>query len=221
VRRFWSGRRFWIIAWLAAPLLAAAPFAALLLATDGRRTTLDRADPRPVALVLGAGLRTDGRPGALLARRLDIAAQLYHRGTVDAVLVSGDNRRPGYNEPAAMRDHLLAAGVPGEKIVPDYAGLRTWDSCVRAREVFGVSSAIVVTQNFHLPRAVALCQTAGIDAQGVGDPSMQARRVATVYGYLRELPAAVKAVGDALLRPAPRYLGPAEPGVDEALHAPR
>jgi vancomycin permeability regulator SanA len=204
-----------------APLVIAAPFVALLLTTDDRRTTVDRAAPRPVALVLGAGLRTDGRPSMLLARRLDVAAQLYHRGAVDVVLVSGDNRRPGYNEPAAMRDYLVDAGVPATKIVADYAGLRTWDSCIRAREIFGVSSATVVTQGFHLPRAVALCQAAGIDAQGVGDASLQARRGGTVYGYLRELAAAFPAVADMVLRPAPRFLGPPEPGVTEALQAVR
>lgn len=221
MRRLWASRKIWVTAALAAPFLIAAPFIGLFLATDGRRTTVDRAEPRPVALVLGAGLRTDGRPSNLLARRLDVAARLYFDGTVDAVLVSGDNRRPEYNEPAAMRAYLIAAGVPAAKIVPDYAGLRTWDSCVRARQIFGVRSAIVVTQEFHLPRAVALCRAAGIDAQGVGDPSLHARRRVTMYGYLRELPAAVKAVADAVLRPSPRFLGPPESGVDDALRAPR
>ncbi|WP_308283128.1 SanA/YdcF family protein [Pseudonocardia nigra] len=206
---------------LLAPLLTATPFAWLAASTDGRRTTAERAEARPVALVLGAGLRRDGRPSLLLARRLDLAAQLYHRGSVDAVLVSGDNRTPDYDEPGAMRDYLLAAGVPPAKIATDPAGFRTWDSCIRAREVFGVRSAIVVTQRFHLPRAVALCRAAGIDAAGVGDPSLQARRTATVYGYLRELPAAFKAATDILVRPAPERRGPHEPGVTEAVLAPR
>ena len=106
--------------------------------------TVERAEARPVALVLGAGLRRDGRPTLLLARRLDIAADLYHRGTVDAVLVSGADE-----EPAAMRRYLLTAGVPDAKIVGDVAGFRTWDSCVRAHEVFGVRSASRSTSTCH------------------------------------------------------------------------
>jgi vancomycin permeability regulator SanA len=209
-------RKLWVLAVLLAPLLVATPLVWFAVSTDGRRTTADRADARPVALVLGAGLRRDGRPSLLLARRLDIAADLYHRGTVDAVLVSGAD-----DEPAAMRTHLLAAGVPDAKIVGDAAGIRTWDSCVRAPEVYGVRSAIVVTQEFHLPRAVALCTAAGIDATGVGDASLQARGIATVYGWLREIPAAVKALGDTLFRPAPQHLGDPTSTLADAVLAPR
>jgi vancomycin permeability regulator SanA len=209
-------RKLWVLAVLLAPLLVATPLVWFAVSTDSRRTTADRAEARPVALVLGAGLRRDGRPTLLLARRLDIAADLYRRGTVDAVLVSGAD-----DEPAAMRTHLLAAGVPGVKIVGDAAGIRTWDSCVRAHEVYGVRSAIVVTQEFHLPRAVALCAAAGIDATGVGDASLQARGIATVYGWLREIPAAVKALGDTLFRPAPRDLEPPTTTLADAVRAPR
>jgi vancomycin permeability regulator SanA len=209
-------RKLWVLAALLAPVLVATPLAWFAASTDGRRTTADRAEARPVALVLGAGLRRDGRPSLLLARRLDIAADLYHRGTVDAVLVSGADE-----EPAAMRTYLLAAGVPDAKIVGDAAGFRTWDSCVRARDVYGVRSAIVVTQEFHLPRAVVLCGAAGIDATGVGDASLRARRTATVYGWLREIPAAVKAVGDTLLRPAPQRVGEPTSTLADAVLAPR
>ncbi|TWF75948.1 vancomycin permeability regulator SanA [Pseudonocardia hierapolitana] len=209
-------RKLWVLLALLAPMLVATPLAWFAASTDGRRTTVDRADARPVAIVLGAGLRRDGRPSLLLARRLDIAADLYHRGTVDAVLVTGAD-----DEPAAMQRYLLAAGVPDAKIVGDAAGFRTWDSCVRAREVFGVRSAIVVTQRFHLPRAVVLCGAAGIDATGVGDASLEARGLATVYGWLREVPAAVKALGDTLLRPEPQRMGPPTSTLADALRAPR
>lgn len=209
-------RKLWVLAVALAPLLAATPFAWLTLSTDSRRTTAERAEPRPVALVLGAGLRRDGRPGLLLARRLEVAADLYHRGTVDAVLVSGAD-----DEPAAMRSYLLTVGVPAAKIVGDAAGFRTWDSCVRAYEVFGVRSVIVVTQEFHLPRAVALCRAVGIDATGVGDRSLQVRAVATVYGWLREVAAAYRAVGDTLLRPSPRRTGPPTTTLADAVLAPR
>ena len=206
----------WVLAVLLAPLLVATPLAWFAASTDSRRTTADRAEARPVALVLGAGLRKDGRPSLLLARRLDVAAYLYHRGTVDAVLVSGAD-----DEPAAMREYLLAAGVPDAKIVGDAAGFRTWDSCVRAHDVFGVRSAIVVTQEFHLPRAVVLCRAAGIDATGVGDASLQARGVATVYGWLREVPAAVKALGDTLFRRAPQLVDEPTSTLADAVLAPR
>jgi vancomycin permeability regulator SanA len=209
-------RKLLVLAALLAPVLVATPLAWFAASTDGRRTTADRAEARPVALVLGAGLRRDGRPTLLLARRLDIAADLYHRGTVDAVLVSGAD-----DEPVAMRAYLLAAGVPDAKIVGDAAGFRTWDSCVRAHEVFGVRSAIVVTQEFHLPRAIALCRAAGIDATGVGDASLQARGLATVYGWLREIPAAVKALGDTIFRPAPERAGEPTSTLADAVLAPR
>jgi vancomycin permeability regulator SanA len=209
-------RKLWVLVALLAPLLAATPLAWFAASTDGRRTTVDQAKARPVALVLGAGLRRDGYPSLLLARRLDIAADLYHRGTVDAVLVSGADQ-----EPTAMRRYLLAAGVPDAKIVGDAAGFRTWDSCVRAREVYGVRSAIVVTQEFHLPRAIVLCQAAGIDATGVGDASLPARRTATIYGWLREIPAAVKALGDVLLQRTPERVGEPTSTLADAVHAPR
>jgi vancomycin permeability regulator SanA len=209
-------RKLWVLVALLAPLLAAAPLAWFAASTDGRRTTVDQAKARPVALVLGAGLRRDGHPSLLLARRLDIAADLYHRGTVDAVLVSGADQ-----EPTAMRRYLLAAGVPNSKIVGDPAGFRTWDSCVRAREVYGVRSAIVVTQEFHLPRAIVLCQAAGIDAAGVGDASLPARRTATIYGWLREIPAAVKALGDVLLQRTPERVGEPTSTLADAVRAPR
>jgi vancomycin permeability regulator SanA len=211
----------WILALVLAPLLVAAPFTWLVLSTGGQRASAELAPARPVALVLGAGVRPDGRPTTLLARRLDIAADLYHRGRVEAVLVSGDNSVETYNETDAMRAYLVAAGVPERKIAGDYAGFSTWDSCARAGEVFGVRSATVITQEFHLPRAVALCRAAGIDAAGVGDSSLDVRRVATVYGYAREVPAAFKAVTDAVFRPDPRFLGPYESAVEEALATPR
>ncbi|WP_236700307.1 SanA/YdcF family protein [Allosalinactinospora lopnorensis] len=217
-----SRRRTWFTAGaLGLLLLIPVPFAWLTVSTEERRFSPGGVPERPVAIVLGAGLTEDGGPATLLSRRLDIAAELYHRNKVQAVLVTGDNSREGYNETDAMRSRLIAVGVPEEKVVGDYAGFSTWDSCARAREIFGVEAATVITQNFHLPRAVRLCQAAGIDTKGAGDASMRVRTVATVYGYARELPAAFKAAADAVLIPEPRFLGPREDGVDEALAAPR
>ncbi|WP_159942980.1 MULTISPECIES: vancomycin high temperature exclusion protein [unclassified Nocardiopsis] len=209
-------RRLFLLAVLAVAV-GCAPFVWVLSSTADHRHTAATVPERPVALVLGAGVRPDGQPSLLLARRLDTAAGLYFDGRVRAVLVTGDNSVEHYNETDTMRDYLVAAGVPPERIVGDYAGFSTWDSCARAREVFGVAEATVVTQDFHLPRAVRLCRAAGIDAVGVADSSLRERTFATVYGWLREVPAAVAALGTAVLRPDPTFLGEYETGVDDAL----
>jgi vancomycin permeability regulator SanA len=131
--------------------------------------------------------------------------------------VSGDNGRKGYDEPTAMRDYLTRHGVPAAKVVLDYAGFDTWDSCVRARRLFGVRRAIVVTQLFHLPRAVALCRAAGIETAGVGHDSASTAEATTDAGYLREVGASAKALSDLVRKPPPRFLGPPEPGLRRAL----
>ncbi|MFG3438576.1 vancomycin high temperature exclusion protein [Nonomuraea sp. NPDC047897] len=162
------------------------------------------------ALVLGAGL-SGGHPTPMLAARLDLAAELYRAGRVRALLLSGDNSRRDYDEPTAMRDYLLARGVPGEVMVLDYAGFDTWDSCVRARQVFGARRLTVVTPAFHLPRAVTLCRTAGLEAFGVGDDSTRQWAAATYVYAARELAATGKAFADSLLlRTAPVFPGPPE-----------
>jgi vancomycin permeability regulator SanA len=180
------------------------------------RTSPDDVPTLPVALVLGAGVTGD-RPSPLLARRLDLAAELFRRGKVRALLVSGDNSTKDYDEPTVMRAYLMAKGIPDRKIVRDYAGFDTWNSCIRAKRIFGVDAAIVVTQDFHLPRAVALCRAAGIVAWGVGDDSLAARPRPTLTAYAREPLATIKAVYSVVRKPPPRFLGPPEPGVRQAL----
>ena len=120
----------------------------------------------PVALVLGAQVYPDGNPSPFLAARLEIARQLLAAGKVRAILVSGDHMDWGYNEPGAMFQWLVDRGVPSRRIVLDHAGFDTYDSCARAREVFGVDQAIVVTQSYHIDRAVALCRRLGVEATG-------------------------------------------------------
>ncbi|WP_435150008.1 SanA/YdcF family protein [Micromonospora aurantiaca (nom. illeg.)] len=122
-------------------------------------------------------------------------------------------------EPEAMRRWLVDRGVPAEKTVLDHAGFDTYDSCVRAYRVFGVRRATVVTQSFHLPRAVALCRDAGIDTVGVGDDT--ARRYADQWriSSVREYGACVKAAADVLTGRDPVHLGRRETGVDDALRA--
>ncbi|GAB2843015.1 ElyC/SanA/YdcF family protein [Streptomyces deserti] len=201
---------------MAVCVLALLPATWLYVVTGDRlRTTADvpRTD---VAVVFGAGLWA-GEPSPYLAHRLDAAARLYREGRVEVVLVTGDNSRAEYDEPDAMRAYLTRHGVPDGRIVSDYAGFDTWDSCVRAKKIFGVDRAVLISQGFHIRRAVALCEAAGVASYGVG---VDARHDATwYYGGAREIFAAGKAAFDAVFRPDPRFLGPEEPGVERALEA--
>ena len=174
---------------------------------------------RPVAVVFGAGV-VGKTPTPFLARRLDVALDLYHRGKVSVILVTGDNSTPTYDEPDVMRDYLVTRGVPAARIVADYAGFDTWESCVRAKKIFGVTSATLVTQDFHMPRALTLCHAAGIDAVGVADTGEDAVAEAeAVHDRAREVAAGVKALGQALFQPSPRFLGRQETSVVDALKA--
>lgn len=219
MRSVWRKRRFWLAVAAGLVVLLLVPTVWMSVSTAGQRYSVDDAVDRPVTLVLGAGLEEDGSPSRFLAARLDIAAELHAAGKTQVVLVSGDNSVESYDETGAMRDYLVRAGVPEDRVVADHAGFSTWESCARARDVFGVDSAIVVTQRFHLPRAVRLCRAAGIDTVGVGDPSGQRRLPTTVYGYAREIPAAVKATASILVQPEPTFPGPEEDGVTEALES--
>jgi vancomycin permeability regulator SanA len=171
--------------------------------------------PAPVALVLGAQVYPSGTPSPFLAARLDLAHRLYRDGKVRVVLVSGDNMAPEYNEPDAMRDYLISAGMPPEAVIADYAGFDTYDSCARARRIFGVDQLVVVTQGYHLPRAVATCRALGVDATGVGDYTQQNTR-SWRRGSIRDQLACVKTVIDLLTGRDP-VLGQRETSVDDAL----
>jgi SanA protein len=120
-----------------------------------------------VAIIFGAGIRSDGTPTAMLRDRILTGADLYFSGRVEKLLMSGDNRFVNYNEPESMRQFALLAGVPDQAIVLDYAGRRTYDTCYRAKAIFGIKSAILVTQKFHLPRALFLCNMLGLKTVGV------------------------------------------------------
>ncbi|KNE79457.1 MULTISPECIES: SanA/YdcF family protein [Streptomyces] len=208
------GRRRFVRAAVLGCVLGLLPMTWMTAAGSGRVRTVADVPPAPVAVVFGAGLR-DGTPSPYLAHRLDAAAELYGAGTVRVVLVTGDNSTLDYDEPDAMRAYLTARGVPDDRIVSDYAGFDTWDSCVRAKKIFGVERAVLVTQGFHIRRALALCGAAGLDAYGVG---VAERRDVTWYaGGAREVLAAAKAALEAAVRPDPHFLGPREPGVREAL----
>lgn len=181
-----------------------------------RSYTVDAAPVRDVALVLGAGLNPDGTPSRYLAGRLDEAYQLYQDHKVKVILVSGDNRTENYSEPEAMRSYLKKRGIPARDVVADYAGLNTYDSCYRARNIFGVNSVTVVTQQYHLPRAISACRMAGIkDAIGVGNEQPHNSRTWR-QGWLRELPADIKLLWDTATGRKP-ILGQKENSVASAL----
>lgn len=171
----------------------------------------------PVALVLGAQVDPDGTPSPFLAARLELARRLFVAGKVRVLLVSGDHMNWNYDEPSAMRTWLINHGVPDQRIVRDYAGFDTYDSCARARRVFGVHQVTVVTQSYHLPRAVMLCRDLGLDANGVGDETVRQFRIPWLTNSSREYGACVKAVYDVLSGRDPIYLGRHETGVDDAL----
>ncbi len=119
------------------------------------------------AIVFGAGLYRDGSPTPVLRDRVKAASDLYFQGKVEKILMSGDNRFENYDEPTAMMDYAVELGVPAEDIVRDYAGRRTYDTCYRANAIFGLDKAILVTQEFHLPRALYICDQLGVESTGL------------------------------------------------------
>lgn len=167
----------------------------------------------PVALVLGAKVFPDGTPSPFLTARLDLAKRLYDAGRVDVIIVSGDKNAPEYDEPAAMWGYLVNAGVPESKLVIDAKGFDTFESCVRARQLFNVSRLIMVTQSYHLPRAVATCRSLGIDAMGVGDDSARQHPRSWRRGVVRDQLACLKTVIDLRTRRGP-VPEPATPAVE-------
>ncbi|MGW4227270.1 SanA/YdcF family protein [Streptomyces bauhiniae] len=208
------GRRRLVRGVVGACVLALLPSAWLYVSTADRLRTAADVPRTEVAVVFGAGL-WNGGPSPYLAHRLDAAAGLYRTGRIKAVLVTGDNSRQDYDEPSAMRTYLSRHGVPAERIVSDYAGFDTWDSCVRARRVFGVHRAVLISQTFHIRRAVALCEAAGVSSYGLG---VNDKHDATwYYGGTREVFAAGKAALDAAFHPSPEFLGPRERGIQRAL----
>ena len=165
-------------------------------------------------LVLGAGVYGDGEPTGILEGRLRTALELYRAGKVRWFLVSGDNRHATYNEPQAMRRWLVRQGIPPTRIVSDYAGLRTWDSLRRAQAVFGQRQVVIVTSDFHLPRALYLADQMGLQAWGVPARTDGRPWPSRVRFWSREYVARHLALWDAWFPPDAR-LGPREPTPDD------
>jgi len=181
---------------------AAAPFA-LRAWTHWRYDKLIYRQPqetpeRPVAVVFGALVWPDGRPSDMLADRVRAAVSLYQAGKVGKLLLSGDNRFLDYNEPQAMKEMALKLGVPEDDLVLDYAGRRTYDTCYRARHIFGLEQAVLVTQKFHLDRALFTCRNLGLDAVGFSADLQPYRQVQR--SELREIAATALAWWDIKVR---------------------
>jgi SanA protein len=206
-------RRVLLAAGLAAGvtiLLVAAFNAYVLLSVRGEATSdVDELHHAQTAIVPGALVQPDGQMSSMLRDRVARAVELYEAGKVDKIIVSGDHGSWKYDEPDTMRKALVAAGVPDRDIFTDHAGFNTRATMVRAREVFQVDSAIVVTQGFHMARSLYLAEAAGLDIQGL---------TADLHGYgkqgiksdIREVLSRVKAVGDTTLDTGV-LLGPAVP----------
>jgi len=215
--------RILLIAVAAAALL---PFALRGLSDLLFKPRIYAADSVPehrAAIIFGAQyFPWNGRLSAMLADRVQTGVDLYHAGKIQVMLLTGDNSTLQYNEPEAMRQYALERGVPDTAIVLDYAGRRTYDSCYRARSIFGLHDAILISQDFHLDRALMLCSFLGVDAVGVAAdyqrPTGYSNR-ALRWSQMREIPATLGAVWDLIRRPEP-ILGDPLPIFDADTHPP-
>src|SRR6185312_11993197 len=198
-------RRFPRTAWtltsgaIALVLIVVGANAYILLREDGNATSeIADVPPAEVAIVPGALVKPDGKMSAMLADRVKQAARLWHAGKVPKILVSGDHHTWAYDEPDTMRKALVAHGVPPRDIFEDHAGFDTWATMVRARSIFNVENAVVVTNAFHMPRALFLAEEAGIHATGLNADFHR-------WGYqgekssIREIFSRVKAIADVTL----------------------
>ena len=161
-----------------------------------------------VAIIFGAGVRRDGRPSRMLADRIQGGIALYESGRVSKLLMTGDNSRVEYNEVVAMQEYAIEQGVPAEDIVLDYAGFSTYESCYRANAIFGVNQAVLVTQAYHLPRAVYTCRQLGVEAVGLGTPDWEVYPGVMIQYTMRESIATLNALLQVhVVRPEPTFLG--------------
>ena len=171
----------------------------------------ENAPSERLVIVFGAGLRRDGTPTAILRDRVKTAADLYFSGKVEKILMSGDNRFEYYNEPESMRQYALSLGVPDAAIALDYAGRRTYDTCYRAKAIFGASEALLVTQKFHLPRALFLCNALGLKSYGIEADNNRYRKISLLIWNIREQIATVGAFIDVYWSNPVPVLGDPEP----------
>lgn len=198
-------------------LAIAGAYARIVSNSNGRTfDSIEKLQGESVGLLLGTVPRlADGRKNLYFEYRLAATLELYHAGKIKRVLVSGDNSRQGYNEPEEFKIRLVAGGMPAERIHLDFAGLRTLDSIVRARKVFGQTQVLVISQRFHNERALYLADHFDLQAQGFNAQDVGGR--AWLRHRAREALARVKVFWDIWTGVGPRFLGPpVEIPTDEA-----
>ena len=196
---------------LAGIIILGVPRLIILLVSSKSIYTVGDAPSAPIAIVFGAGLQWDGTPSPVLRDRVETATALYFAGKVKKILMSGDNRFIYYNEPGSMQNYALTLGVPPDAIVLDYAGRRTYDTCYRAKEIFGAKDVLLVTQNYHLPRALFTCQGLGLNAVGVSADRRTYLLSSSLSWEIREWPATLEAMWDVWVSHPEPVLGNKEP----------
>lgn len=162
-----------------------------------------------VALVFGAGVLPNGQPTPYLVNRVKTAADLYKAGRVKKILMSGDNSTRNHNEPLVMKNYAISLGVPAQDITIDAAGFNTYDTCYRAKHIFQLNDATLITQGYHLPRAMTTCAWLGVSTNGV--PAYHASRDYTTSYIAREMLSNDKMVVQQILKPKPTVLGKTDP----------
>jgi len=203
-------RRLLVIAVLFVALVLGLPNLIVGLGGRGVESKAAEVPHAQAALVLGAQVMPNGAPSSMLSDRITAAAELYEAGRVDKLLLSGDHSRKQYDEVGTMKDILLKQGIPAEDIFTDHAGFDTWDSAQRAKRVFNARSVVVVTQRFHMARALYDARKAGLDATGYAADKRDYGRVMPRL-KVREAAARVKTIGDAVTGADPHFLGPTIP----------
>lgn len=196
---------------LAAVIALGVPRLITEFSTQGKIFTVKSVPADKAAIVFGAGLDRDGTPSPVLRDRVATAAELYFQGKVTKLLMSGDNRFLDYNEPGSMQAYAVSLGVPEEDIVLDYAGRRTYDTCYRAKEIFGLDEAILVTQGYHLPRAIFTCSGLGLSVTGVKSDLRTYQSNTELLWSVRELVASSVAVWQVWISHPLPVLGDKEP----------
>lgn len=179
--------------------------------SKGRVYSIEDIPAERAAIVFGAGLWRDGSPTPVLRDRVQAASELYFAGKIEKLLMSGDNRFDNYDEPTAMKKYALELGIPEEAIILDYAGRRTYDTCYRAKGIFGLESAILVTQEFHLSRALYICDALRIENKGINADRRTYRKISRLYWNLREALATISALWDVHIKHPLPVLGEFEP----------
>ena len=156
-------------------------------------------------LVLGCGVREDGTPSLMLRDRLETGVALYEAGAAPKLLMSGDHGRKDYDEVNLMKDYAMEKGIPSEDIFMDHAGFSTYDSMVRARDIFCAKTVVIVSQEYHLYRALYLAEKLGLEAYGV--PALDVNYRGQAYREFREMLARSKDFCTAVIQPQPKFLG--------------